>query len=71
MNVDLPTGMGEFARVLVGSIGTGVGDVSTVEGVGSGLVLAALRVAVVGIVAAWASPLGTDEMAPILREDER
>ena len=66
----MPTGMGEFARVLVGSIGTGVGDVSTVEGVGSGLVLAALLVAVVGIVAAWASPLGTDEKAPNLRQDD-
>ena len=71
MNVDMPTGLSEFAHVLVGSIGTGVGDVSTVEGVGSGLVLAALLSAVVGIGAAWASSLGTDELAPILREDER
>lgn len=71
MNVDLPAGMGEFARVLVGSIGTGVGDVSTVESVGSGLVLAALLTATVGIVAAWCSGLGTDESAPILRECDR
>ena len=71
MNVDMPAGMGEFARILVGSIGTGIGDVSTVEGIGSGLALAALLSAVVGIVAAWASSLGADELAPILREDER
>ena len=71
MNITLPDGAGEFAHVLVGSIGTGIGDVSTVEGVGSGLVLAALLTATVGIVAAWCSGLGTDESEPILRECDR
>ena len=71
MNVGLPAGMGEFAHVLVGSIGTGVGDVSTVEGVPFGLLLAGILTVVVGVVAAWSSSLGTDEGAPILREDER
>lgn len=71
MNVRLPDGMGDFARLLVESIGTGIGDVSTVDGIGSGLTLAALVSVVAAIVAAWSSSLGVDDMAPILREDER
>lgn len=71
MNIRIPESTGDFARLLVESIGLGLAQVSTVDGIGGGLLLAGLLTAVVGIVAAWASPLGTDEMAPILREDER
>ena len=71
MNVDLPAGAADFAALFVGSISQGVANVSTVEGIGGGLLLAALLTATVGIVAAWCSGLGTDESAPILRECDR
>ena len=71
MNIRLPKSMGDFARLLVESIGAGIGDVSTVDGIGGGLLLAALLTATVGIVAAWCSSLGTDDSAPILRECDR
>lgn len=71
MNVELPTGAADFTRMFMDSIGQGVAEVSTVEGVPSGLVLAAVVTVLTGLVAAWSSGFGTDELAPILREDER
>lgn len=70
MNVDLPAGAADFAALFVGSIAQGVANVSTVDGMGGGLLLAGLLTAVVGVVA-WCSGPGTDESAPILRECDR
>lgn len=71
MNVDLPAGAADFAALFAGSIAQGVAEVSTVDGIGGGLLLAGLLTAVVGVVAGWSSSLGTDESAPILRECDR
>lgn len=54
-----------------GSIAQGVANVSTVDGMGGGLLLAGLLTAVVCVAAGWSSSLGTDESAPILRECDR
>ena len=71
MNIRIPEGTGDFARLLVESIGLGLAQVSTVDGIGGGLLLAGLLTAVVGVVAAFSSGWGTDESAPILRECDR
>lgn len=71
MNVDLPTGAADFAALFAGSIARGVAEVSTVDGMGGGLLLAGLLTAVVCVAAGWSSSLGTDESAPILRECDR